>query len=347
MKKLLFILFTFTALLSSCSSDDDNFDQTDPNTTTKTYPVNLNIKSTAFNIDKAPLTKSTGFGDIEFLQVIAYKESGEVFSDSVIYAESLKTLLKADSTVALTLNLPEGNYNLSVFSLGKRYGMQNHATSIKYPIGPIHPKNYNTDEYRLPLTSISGYPQNNTGLYYFTNSLTVSAEGNNSLDNIILEPMWSDITITLKDLNSAKLPSGTKDISVTFRPGYLNGFNIKTKLALDKNDSGFFANGAVDTFYRNFQLVSSGINISPRETLNYVSSKGENTDMSILIEYVTTDYMLQNWVVMGSQEFTFSNKFENGKSYNIAGNLNVSTGDSNLNLKVTELDPNEIEIPFE
>lgn len=349
MKKLFFWLFITTALLSSCSSDNDGFDQPDPNPIeTKTYPVELSIKSSAFNIDKTPLTKSTSLDEARFLQVIAYKESGEVYSDSIIYQENLKTLIKADSTVSFKLELPEGNYNLAVFSIGKRYGIHNNDGNTKYPIGPIYPNNYETDKYELPRTPIMGYPQNNTGLYYFTNSLSVSAEGNNSLDNVVLEPMWSDITVTLKDLKSEKIPSGTTDISVTPRPGYLGGFYIKSKLALYSNDSGFsMANGVPGTNYEIFQLINHGVNINTGETLTFVSSKGENTDMSILVEYVTSNYILQRWVVMGGQEFKLSNKFENGKSYNISGRLNVSTGDSDLNLKVSELNPNEIEIPFE
>ena len=341
MKKILFLLFTITTLFSSCSSDDDNFDQTDPNPIAKTYPVELNIKSSAFNVDKTPLTKSSSFGDARFLQIIAYKESGEVYSDSIIYSADLKTLIKEDSTVSFKLDLPEGNYNLAIFSIGNRYGLHNHERNII----PILPNNYETDEYKLSTTPIMGYPQNNTGLYYFTNSLSVSAKGNNNLDNVLLEPMWSDITVTLKDMNSEKIPSGTTEISVTPRPGYLGGFNIKTKLALYKYDSGFFMmNGTFGTPYGIFQVISSKANTS---TLTYVSSKGEDTDMSILIEYITTDNVLQNWVTMGAHEFKLPNKFENGKSYNISGRLNVSTGDSDLNLKISELNPNEVEIPFE
>lgn len=348
MKKLFFLLFTVTALFSSCSSDDDNFAQAEPSPVAQTYPVDLNIRSSVFNIDKTPLTKSASFGDARFLQVIVYKESGEVYSDSVIYKENLQTLIQGDSAVSFKLDLPEGNYNLAIFSIGKRYGVHNNEISIKYPIGPINPNNYETDKYELPHTSISGYYQNNTGLYYYTSSLSVSAEGNNSLDNVVLEPMWSDITVTLKDLKLEKIPSGTTNISVTPRPGYLDGFYIKSKLALNKSDSGFFmANGTFGTPYGIFQVIYYTEDINNEITLNFVSAKGEDTDMSILVEYVTSNDILQDWVVIGSQEFKLSNKFENGKSYNISGRLNVSTGDSNLNLQVTELNPNEIEIPFE
>jgi len=343
MKKLFFILFATTALFSSCSNDDDNFGQIDPNPIdTKTYPVELNIKSSAFNIDKTPLIKSTSFGDARFLQIIAYKESGEVYSDSVIYQEDLKTLIKADSTVSFKLDLPEGNYNLAVFSIGKRYGIHN----LERDIVPIVPNNYETDKYELPRTPIMAYPQNNTGLYYFTSNLSVSAEGNNSLDNVVLEPMWSDITVTLKDLKSEKIPSGTTGISITPRPGYLGGFNIKTKLALSQNDFGFFMmNGTFGTPYGIFRVMAYNENINNEQTLTYVSSKGKNVDMSLLIEYVTTNNILQNTVVMGGQEIKLSNKFENGKSYNISGKLDASNGQS-MNISLGEFNKEDVVIEF-
>ena len=336
MNKILFLITCFLILFSSCSSDSDSVLNNIDSNNEKKYVVNLDIQSDAFKVDKTPM-KNASFGSNHFVQIVAYKESGEVYSDSVIYAEDLKDLIDADNTIPFSLELPAGKYHLAVLSAPKGNLPPNYESNFTYFV--MHPENYNTDRYSYFSYNPTAF-YTNYNLYYNNADFEVFEDGKNSLDTVVLEPMWSNVTVNITDIKSSKLPEGTAYLRILYQT-YYKAFYIKTKLAMD----------TMPMIFHGGELGSYAVRLydyTDEVTMSFSPAKGEDDSMGIKIEYIKHDRELERYVTIGSKEIKFDNKFENGRNYKITGKLSdAEIGNAGFSIKINALSSDSIDIPFE
>ena len=168
MKKYIFLFSILSVILSSCSSDNDPISQNTDQDPIK-YKVNLNITSLGFEVDKVPL-KSTYPNSASFLQVIIYNESGTVYSDTIVEETALSA---ENNTSSMRLELPKGNYYISVFN--RIY--DSYTSKLEDVV--IIPNDYETDYYdRRTGNTTSSY--SNTNMYYYTETLNITEDNNTS-----------------------------------------------------------------------------------------------------------------------------------------------------------------------
>lgn len=340
-------------IFSSCSNDSDPLDLTPQNG--KEYTVNLNIAS-SLSVSKDPLlTRATTTEAatpkyyISLLQVIAYKETGEVVKDTVITTNDPNSPILLDAknpnknSFVLALKLPRGKYTLAVIGDNYAYMMNEGAYESKFV-----PENFNTDYVDKSTDEYMQYT--NGDVYYSSQELTVSpgAEGSVSSVGVILEPMWSSVVINVNSLNTAKIPEGTEYMRVVYNNSYY-GFNTKTKLA-NKTLSWVapFANNAKDDF------ILTPISGKDSFTAAYAIAKGIDTSMKISFEFLKQDPVnsimgAPKYLLLGQKDVTIDNyQFENGIKYTITCNMESIMG-SNLNdqpLGISLGTFDEVEIDF-
>ena len=331
MKKLFFILFATVTIFSSCSSDNDGIVDND-NNNVKTYNVKLNVESSIFSIDKNPLKSTVIRTDGNFLQVVAYKESGELYSSTVISSDSIAKIKdKSNSSIPVEIQLPEGKYHISLLSALDR---EADNTGIKYSSWTYDPKNYDTDFYKKYSSDTGNiYSNSNHNVYFTTVDLTVSKNNDNQTATVAkLNPMWSEVNISLTGLSDIAIPTGTTGITIVYKNLYWC-FPIKTGIA---NATGF-ANHIQETDV--YTLDQNNIN-----TLR-LPSVSENNSMILVINYVKKDSN-NTITILDSREVDLSHELENGYIYNVSGTLKDVTYDNSTSISLGQFNSTPIDITF-
>ena len=338
MKKIFFLIPFLSILISSCSSDNDPISQNTDLDPVK-YTISLNVKSAGFEVDKTPL-RSTENGS-QLLQVIAYKNTGEVYSDTVYQNKSITELISNDGNAFISIKLPEGSYHLAILSAMNTLTMPLKNNTIK-------PNNYETDYYSSelrPELSVYENAYDNENIYFETSDLVVSSEGNKT-GVIELKPMWSEIELTVKDYNSVKRPSEARYMRFFYAPQYY-GFGVKSKLATKIDPASLHRRGSMGAY--SFDLNSESAMKSEPKTFKYITSKGTDNSMSFKMQFLRGDNALQDFITLSNVDIKLPNKLENGYRYKVTGNLpsDPSLGNGGLSISIKPMSKDSINVPFE
>lgn len=339
MKKIFLMLLTSAAIFTSCSSDEPILNSpvtpetpvTPENPANKEYKVDLTIRSSAFAVNNNPLTKATNAGienveDIKYyiskLQIIAYKESGEVAKDTLVSTTGNSGILinsndPNQNTFSLALTLPAGKYTLAVIG--------DNAAS------PFVPNNFNTDYFYKSTDPKNIYVNTNGDTYYENTVITVNPTNDNQaieIAPITLQPMWSQVHIDVKNVSSAKIPEGTTIMRVIPANSYY-GFSLKTKLATQITPwiKPFDGTAAMD-----FTLIP----IENKDSFyaGNCIAKGQNTNFAITFEFLKVTENIgggnPKYGLISSKTVNIDSKYqiENGYKYNIDADLAKVLGDS-------------------
>lgn len=331
MKKIFFMLLATTTLFTSCSSEDGPSFNTPAIPDSKEYKVDLTIKSSAFSVDKNPLVKGikpevdnkeNAKYYISQLQVIAYKESGEVAKDTLISTASNSGILinandPNQNTFSLSLKLPAGKYTLAVIG--------DNAASV------FVPKNFNTDNFDKSTDPSNVYKNTNRDTYYESTQITVNATNNNQpleVAAITLKPMWSQVDIEVTSLLTAKIPESTTQMRIVFENSY-RGFSLKTKKSTEILPwiKPFDGTSAMDLTIMPIQNKSS-------VSVRYWIAQGEKTNFAIDFEFLK---VVENvgggnpkYGLIETKKVDIDSKyqFENGYLYNINVDMLKVLGDA-------------------
>ena len=346
------MLFATTALFTSCSSDDLP-DYNKPTPDGKEYKVDLTIKSSAFSVDKSPLsrgikpdvdTKENAKYYISQLQIIAYKESGEVAKDTLISTTGNSGILinandPNQNTFSLSLTLPAGKYNLAVIG--------DNAGSI------FTPKNFNTDDFDKSTDPSNIYKNTNRDTYYESTEITVNATNDNQaieIAPITLQPMWSQVDIDVASLLTAKIPENATHMRIVFENSY-RGFSLKTKKATEILPwiKPFDGTSAID-------LTIMPITNKNALSVRYWIAKGEKTNFALGFEFLN---VIENigggnpkYGLIEAKKVNIDAKyqFQNGYLYNITCDLNNIMGsnytDQSIGITLGKFNPNDTVIEF-
>lgn len=317
MKKLLFTLLSAVALFNSCNNDNEILidSEIDNNLNEKKYTVSFNIASDGFEVDKTPI-RNADFGKYSFLQIIVYKESGEVYSDSIIDTKTLDSLIAENEIPNVSIQLPEGEYYLSVFSRSMTSSAKDKIENFK-----IIPVNYETDYYVRELNDFSG----NENIYYYTNTLKVSPNTTNE-NNIVLDPMWSYITsFDIVVPSEFIYPSGSDIYIYQISPRYY-GFGIKSKLA----KTPYLG------LLEEFQHYDNMFGYYPNK-LPISISKSEDKSLYLDVCFIKSNDGYSGGRVLKIQQIDLNTQIENGMKYTISGTLpaidNMDTHSMHISLE--------------
>ncbi len=320
-------------LFSSCSSDNDTpiDNGLGSNITEKKYTVNFDIKSAGFEVDKAPMRSLNGYST--YLQIVVYKQAGEVYSDTLITPEMMTGVITDDGKLPFSVTLPEGSYHVAFMHSTYNKGGALDATPEKIKLKPT---NFYTDTYGGGIRGlIKGGVDANIGNYYQTIDITMPNLSQNSIAQIELEPMWSTVSIAIEDLTP---PSNCNFISIDLAPSYIL-YNLSDKLApYDMGTHRFLTDydGGLDPVKPGVNNGTVGIN------LNVSKTSSENNQMKLIIRW----YKDETRALIVTSEIDLHTQVENGLHYKVRGKLADIPGES-MSVSLTPFNKEEIDIPFE
>lgn len=336
MKKLLFTLFTISLLVSSCSNDDGSIDnQVEQH---QKYSINFDVKSDVFKIAKESLVKDASMQvGRPLFQIVVYKESGEVYSDTLFLSTGINALMKEDGSMPFSLELPKGNYHVAMM-----YTFVTINTSY-YPdesIFRLKPVNFYTDTYGGGfLGSMSGGGNANIGNYYQTIDLSVPATDATAIP-IVLEPMWSTATIEVTDTRTFEVPVSAHFITIDLLPSY-SDYSISTKDAVLKVDH-LTANNNTNFIEISKVRQTDGASVS----INLSKTAVENNNMVLNIKYYAKP---EPTAVVYEKNIDLNKQLENGQNYNIIGNIGTldELGGGKMNITYAPFNEDAIiDLPF-
>jgi len=312
----LLLLLAMVWIVTACSNDDSDAPVDDG----KKYEVKFGVKNQLFTVEERSLRNWTD--DTRLCQLVAYKESGEVYTSKVLFKEDIEQVGSA-TELPMSLELPKGNYHIAIVS------------SFYNPMHPqyyqINPKNYNTDYYSN--SSVSSSTNNNVGVYYETFDITVTGTMTNSQE-VILKPMWASIELVIEDIQNIIAPADTKYIDFRLSPIY-SGFSVKTKLP-EASPGNALVNplGVIrmDAFPSDDQITFKPI----------VAATGD-LQVSVTVNCLAADGL----TILYSKELAKTN-LKNATHYKVSGKLgNISEEASGkFSIKLGDFTGEIIDVPF-
>ena len=317
MKKLLFLIAAI-AFLASCSNVSENSDMSE---STTTHKVKFNVKG--FAVDKESFSKL----DVE----LPYQ--GEYCEYSIYKADGTAIVAKVidgiiENSLVIEEELPAGEYKIAVMYVSEN-------TQHRFPI--FKPENFNTD-YCTGNQWVARL-KDNRGIYFNTYNFTVT-QHTELIDDIVLEPMWSQIDIKITDANECKLPEDANLVGYHIDP-HFHGFSIKDKISTlsYKPAQSFDVPTYLCTTTSAF-LTDNGI------FDNVASGADEEITIRLVFMHHSIDdtYYVTNKII-------YKGKIERGYQYTFTGALGDLRGESGngtdvFHVKTSSLVTKE-EIPFE
>ena len=337
MKKVLFLLLYITTLFSSCSSDSDSINNdVDSSINAKKYTVNLNVKSTGFEVDKTPMKSLTD--SYTFMQIVAYKESGEAYSDTIIMPEQISEIISEEGSFPFSIELPQGNYHLAFIQ--RRY-LKGGVLGYTVDMIKLKPENFYTDTYGggMAGTILARNNDANVEDYYQSIEISVPNTSQDSTIDIVLEPMWSTVSISIENVIP---PTGGNFMAIDLSPAYTR-YNIWDKLApynwITHTYTIYGDNG--------FVAVKQGVNNGTAVAgLNVSKTTAENNNMVLIIKW----YKDSSRTLLMTSQIDLKTQVENGQNYKISGKCSdilTGLGSSNLNITYAPFNEDEpVDLPF-
>ena len=329
MKKIFLTLLATTALFAtSCSSDNDPIID-NPTDGGKIVNVSLNIKSAAYEIDKTPMRSlsDASLSDSE-IRIVAYKNTGEVYSDTAILYNDFKSLLKEDGSFPFAINLREGNYHLAVVNNKVKANVLGDIISL-YRWNPQSFENDTMLRGSGVGLEISDTDAANTNLYYNTVDVTAS-ESNKEIAAIELQPMWSKATITFTDPKTFMAPANAKYVYIDIAPVTWD-LNTKSKLAVTQaTPASHNINGNGGLYSIEWLRTQNSFTYQ----FNISKTDADNNNMSINFKFYTEQDLA---TLLDEKTIDLKTQIENGQNYLISGKIGNITGvDQSMNITLGE-----------
>ena len=232
-----FIAAILASLIAfSCGSDNE-----DINVPTEKSKSKITFNVSAFTAEESPISsgKSLRLSEEDvrtFLQYIVYKEDGTVYKDNNEELNKVIDIHGQDiKDQKITMQLPEGKYKIA-FVRGRYLD--------PFIYGIDCPVNFHTDfcAGNIDFNPNGRRPNNNNELYYEWIDQTVLP----AVDvekSIILQPMWSNLSIKINDIETCILPSNTAKTALSI-DNYTYGFNVEDKQPKNEGYLGGSGKGA-------------------------------------------------------------------------------------------------------
>lgn len=314
----LFLLLTAVLLLGSCSQNTD--DENTLISKNETYKVAFSVKG--FSVSANPIASSKTKASLpagNYCQYVIYNEDGSVFTNKRIESEDIIS----SQTISIEEELPAGIYHIAVLS----------AKKLASPNPILTPSNYNTDVCHGNNYIAGDWDNNN--IYYETITFTINGESNQPID-ILLEPMWSNLNIAIKDADICALPSGTTHLFCQVDPFY-SGFSIKTKEPVSSSNGEFHETN-----------LSKLVSIEKFKEDKGILGKTQiaaSKNVSVAVVFIKNSPELQKYVVLGKKT-VYNGDFERGLNITLSGNLGNANNSNNQLFNISGKSLVDVTIPF-
>lgn len=331
MKNLIYTLFATAILLTSCSNENDPYIY-NPIDQTKTYEINFALENKGININKDPLTKALDNNDNSAMDVVVYKESGEVFKTYQYSLNALDTTgsLKKDNSgkYKLSLILPEGKYHIAF-----GYFLE----SFKWTAN-----NYFTDKIvsRYPNQTLpDGVKGRNDNYCLFFSKVDVTVPLSSPTDTIpvTIKPAWSNVYVTVNTKDITDLPEGATGVYFGINPDY-RGLNISTELATD-----------TISYYESItNKIYTGTTALGQDSLKLYypisATTDANNNLKFYVQFVKESNNVKT--VISEKIYDLNRKLENGYNYNIKGTIKSDRSNQSMNISLGSFSKEDVVINF-
>lgn len=328
MKKILFLLFATTMFATSCSNEDPIMDNS-PSNNVKTYDVTFTIENKGFDVDEQPFTKALNDAFHSDIDVVVYKESGEVYatySHAPNFPDttgSIKQELSYVPEYSLSLKLPEGKYHVA---------FAYYLESFMW-----YTSNYFTDTIQSRYPGQANYRDDNMFLYYASVDLDVSAQSTTEPIPVILNPMWSEVQVDLDVTDFNIMPEGADRVIFGVTPDY-TGLSVSTQLApiaprlttSGKSSSGYTALDKNQTTYST--------------TYSIAKTAEENNNLKFYVKFVNGE--IPNQTLISEQVYDLKTQVENGYKYKVKGTIKSDNPSQAMSISLGEFSKEDININF-
>lgn len=340
MKKSLFLFISFILLLSSCSSENDPINNNQDENLLPKQKVSFSIKSNDFEVDKSPLRANPLGQTATLLQIRVYKESGEIYQHLIFTPWNLNGKLQEDGSFPYSLELPKGNYHLAIIQNDYNTSEEERVIGIT----KTYTKNFYTDEVGAgPIGNHVSFNQGNYRLYYQSIKLSVSDQAQ-EIGAIVLEPMWSYISVIITDPKTFRAPTNTNLFDFGISPANYN-INLSTKLAVDSSSISYAnsinsGNPGLLTFDE----------IRKKDTLSFTTtvskSAQDNNNLKLSLLFTSSN---QRDPFFMRKEIDLKTQIENGRHYVVRGALGniAEVGDGSMDVTFAPFEEEPTKIPFQ
>jgi len=318
MKKILFLLFA-AIIFASCSNVSEDVTPID----NKTYKVTFNVSNS--EMDSKPLkAESLGTG---LYYTIYEKESGKAIKFRSRYRNESAQVVE---------DVPAGSYYIVFIGAWRALTGMHYINPINDTNGSkVDISNFNFySDFCEGISYIDQPSHKHYGLYYEKVGFTVGVGQEEINEDVVLQPMWSEISVQITDGETCTLPEGTTIVDVVVSP-YYYGFNIADGLPKYGGDNSGYGWSFQSLSYRDVDVFrEKGL------SRKYImATKGATIKLQFVKYTMDTTELLEERVI-------YTGDIEGGKRITLKGTLGKTNLTGTFNLSLGELADSGV-IPFE